>query len=128
VDGLITDFSSVAYDFMLTKKPVVFFQPDLEAYEANSRSLYFDYDEVTPGPRPRTLDELFEALVGVRRDGLGARRKDYLDLLDRFHQYQGAGSAQRSFRTILVRAAEQVPFWRAARGTRRLAREARARL
>ncbi|MEO7387062.1 MAG: CDP-glycerol glycerophosphotransferase family protein, partial [Gammaproteobacteria bacterium] len=61
VDGLVSDYSSVAYDFMLTRKPVVFFVPDLEAY-GQERGFYYPFEEVTPGPRPRTLAALGEAL------------------------------------------------------------------
>ena len=106
VDGLVNDFSSAAYDFMLTRKPVIFFHPDREAYEAGCRGLYFDYDEVTPGPTPRTLEDLFEAMEGVRRHGLGKMTEAYEKLLDRFHEHQDGRSAERAYRVIYERMVE----------------------
>lgn len=47
-DALITDYSSIAFDYALTGGPIVWFAPDLEAYEA-SRGFYEPYDTVTEG-------------------------------------------------------------------------------
>jgi teichoic acid ribitol-phosphate primase len=47
-DVLVTDYSSIIYDFSLLGRPMVFFTPDRAAYE-RERGFYFDYDEV-PGP------------------------------------------------------------------------------
>ena len=41
-DLLITDYSSSAQDFLLTRKPVVLTQFDIEEYSNGSRSLYYD--------------------------------------------------------------------------------------
>ena len=48
-DVLVTDYSSVIFDFALLKRPMVFFAPDLERYEAE-RGFYFDYRTGVPGP------------------------------------------------------------------------------
>lgn len=45
IDILITDYSSVIFDYILFKKPLVLFVPDLEEYEAK-RGLYIDYNEL----------------------------------------------------------------------------------
>nr|WP_243848611.1 CDP-glycerol glycerophosphotransferase family protein [Lysinibacter cavernae] len=47
-DGLITDYSSIAYDFSLVGGPIVWFAPDLASYE-QSRGLYEPYRQVTEG-------------------------------------------------------------------------------
>ena len=44
-DVMITDYSSVGFDFTFLNKPVIFFQPDLEAY-LGQRELYCDIDEL----------------------------------------------------------------------------------
>ena len=41
-DVLITDYSSVMFDYLLYKKPLVLFSPDLAEYEAK-RGFYLDY-------------------------------------------------------------------------------------
>lgn len=57
---LITDYSSVFYDFLPQEKPVLFYIPDLEEYK-QYRDLYIEPDEL-PGPTSRTIDELGELL------------------------------------------------------------------
>lgn len=66
VDVLITDYSSVVFDFMATGRPVVLYAPDQEEYAAE-RGLYFDMDSL-PGPVCETVEEV---LAGVR-SGLAA--------------------------------------------------------
>ncbi len=50
VDLVITDYSGVYYDFLLTDKPVMFIPYDLQKYESEVGLLY-EYDSVTPGPK-----------------------------------------------------------------------------
>lgn len=49
VDVMISDFSSIFMDFLLTDKPLVFFQPDRDAFTSD-RGFQFDIDEILPGP------------------------------------------------------------------------------
>ena len=53
-DMLITDYSSVFFDYSVLKKPIIFFMYDLEAYENEIRGFYIDLKEL---PGPITLDE-----------------------------------------------------------------------
>lgn len=48
-DCLVTDYSSVVFDFALSKKPIVFAAFDYEDYIKNDREFYFDYEELTEG-------------------------------------------------------------------------------
>ncbi|ABB37240.1 CDP-glycerol:poly(glycerophosphate) glycerophosphotransferase [Oleidesulfovibrio alaskensis G20] len=68
-DCLLTDYSSVAYDFLLTGRPVVFFPYDLEKYLACDRAMFYRYEDMSPGPRPVNEPELFEALFRVCKGG-----------------------------------------------------------
>ncbi len=45
-DGLISDYSSVVFDFEITGKPIIYFPFDLETYKQEDRNLYFDFDFV----------------------------------------------------------------------------------
>lgn len=49
-DALITDYSSVMFDFSVTGKPIYFFTPDLDRYREVLRGFYFDLLPVAPGP------------------------------------------------------------------------------
>ncbi|MET4704122.1 glycosyltransferase [Frigoribacterium sp. UYMn621] len=59
-DVLITDYSSIFFDFLPLERPVVFFTPDDLDYSA-SRGLYFPLDEL-PGPVVAHVSELGEAI------------------------------------------------------------------
>lgn len=61
-DLLITDYSSVLFDYLLYRKPAVLFAPDLEQYEAG-RGFYLDYRSI-PFPLTRTAEELIQAVAG----------------------------------------------------------------
>jgi CDP-glycerol glycerophosphotransferase len=59
-DLLVTDYSGIYLDYLLTLKPMLFLPYDLEEYSAK-RGFNFDYHTHTPGPKPSTLkDFMFE--------------------------------------------------------------------
>lgn len=55
-DILITDYSSISFDFLLTERPILFYTHDLEDYQ-NQRGLYFDMHEM-PGPQYASIEQL----------------------------------------------------------------------
>ncbi len=61
-DVLITDYSSILFDFFVSKKPVILFPYDLEEYDSNMRGFYFNYYENLPFPIVTNTDELIEQL------------------------------------------------------------------
>lgn len=62
---LITDYSSVAYDFAYLKKPVIYTQPDREEFFASQmyEEGYWDYDAMGFGPVCKDYDSTVEAIV-----------------------------------------------------------------
>ena len=63
-DLLITDYSSVFFDYANLKRPVLFYMYDLEQYANDIRGFYFSLDEL-PGPILKTEDELVDAIRRV---------------------------------------------------------------
>ena len=61
-DVMITDYSSVMFDFAVTGKPLLFYTYDLEAYRDSIRGFYFDLEPIAPGPMLQTQPELVAAL------------------------------------------------------------------
>nr|WP_208388276.1 CDP-glycerol glycerophosphotransferase family protein [Microbacterium halimionae] len=62
-DALITDYSSVMFDFSVTGKPMYFLVPDLEHYRGELRGFYFDLVEHAPGPLVQTQEQLVRAIA-----------------------------------------------------------------
>lgn len=67
--ALLTDYSSVYYDYLLTDKPIGLVIDDIEEY-ANNRGLAFEYKDYVKGDYIYTLDELmsFVSIVAEDRD------------------------------------------------------------
>jgi CDP-glycerol glycerophosphotransferase (TagB/SpsB family) len=61
-EALITDYSSIYIDYLLLDKPIYFYCFDLEHYQATCRSMYFDYNDTTPGHKCKTFNALLSAL------------------------------------------------------------------
>jgi len=59
-DMLITDYSSVFFDFAILKRPILFYVYDINDYRDNVRGFYFDFEAKAPGPLVKTTKELIE--------------------------------------------------------------------
>lgn len=60
-DLLVTDYSSIPFEFSLLNKPMIFFAYDLEQY-ANKRGFWEDYENLLPGPVVKTTEELVRVI------------------------------------------------------------------
>lgn len=65
-DLLITDYSSLAFDFMILNRPILYFVPDFEEFTA-TRGTYFAPDECMPGPILTDPADLLNAVSAARR-------------------------------------------------------------
>jgi CDP-glycerol glycerophosphotransferase len=66
-DAVVTDYSSVMFDYANTGRPMVFFTWDLESYRDELRGFYFDLEADAPGPLVRTTGEVADALQDLDR-------------------------------------------------------------
>lgn len=60
-DILISDYSSIPFEFAILNKPMIFYVPDLERY-AETRGLISNYENEVPGPIVKTTNKLIEAI------------------------------------------------------------------
>ncbi len=67
-DVLVTDYSSIFYDFAVMERPMYFFCYDLEQYRDQVRGLYVDIEHDMPGKVVQTVGELLEALSAPSED------------------------------------------------------------
>ncbi len=72
-DVLITDYSSVMFDFAVTGRPMLFFTYDLASYRDKLRGFYFDFEAEAPGPLLATSDEVLAAVAGADDVAAGYR-------------------------------------------------------
>ena len=67
-DLLITDYSSVYFDFLLLDKPIVFVPVDIDIYRIKRGFLLEPYDFWTPGPKAYDQESLEEEMLKSLQD------------------------------------------------------------
>ncbi|WP_069887075.1 bifunctional glycosyltransferase/CDP-glycerol:glycerophosphate glycerophosphotransferase [Streptomyces luteocolor] len=99
-DALITDYSSIMFDYANLDRPIVVYADDWDVYR-ESRGVYFDLPAHPPGPVATTLEEL----VGVFRGGAlhGERsRQRRAAFRERFCAFDDGHAAERVVRRVLL--------------------------
>jgi CDP-glycerol glycerophosphotransferase (TagB/SpsB family) len=93
-DAAVLDYSSLRFDFALTGRPMVFLVPDLEEYDAGSRSFLFPFAESAPGPFVRDTAGVVAELRDL--DGLRARHGGAIAAFNAtYHPWQDGRAAER---------------------------------
>jgi CDP-glycerol glycerophosphotransferase len=93
-DVLVTDYSSMMFDFAVTGRPMLFFTYDLDAYRDEIRGFYFDFEAEAPGPLLQSTDELAAALADL--DAVTAAHADrYRAFAARFCELDDGQAAAR---------------------------------
>lgn len=99
-DILITDYSSVMFDFALLKKPMLFFTYDLEEYGDKLRGLYIDFAKEAPGPLLFHSDEVIQAILH-----LDEKMEKCKDRVENFHKkfltYERPNSSELVVKRVL---------------------------
>jgi CDP-glycerol glycerophosphotransferase len=93
-DALVTDYSSVMFDYALTERPIIFYAYDWEEYAHDIRGTYFNLLEEAPGPVARTEAELLTTLSDL--DAVRAKYGDQVkDFVARYGEYDRGDAAAR---------------------------------
>jgi CDP-glycerol glycerophosphotransferase (TagB/SpsB family) len=98
-DALVTDYSSIYFDYLLLNRPTIFFAYDLENYLSVDRDMYFDYDEMTPGPIIKTQSELEQEIISIAKskDEYASERQK---IRNRVYDYRGGEASEHIFREL----------------------------
>lgn len=99
---MITDFSSVAFDFAFLKKPVIYSQFDETSFYLNHSwgKGYFTYREDGFGPVTTTLDETIDTLIEyIEKDC--SMKDEYIERVDNFFAYSDHNNCKRVFDAIM---------------------------
>ncbi|RNL86129.1 CDP-glycerol glycerophosphotransferase family protein [Halostreptopolyspora alba] len=93
-DILVTDYSSMMFDFANTGRPMLFFTYDIESYRDDLRGFYFDFEETAPGPLLLESDDVIGALADI--DGVAeSYREKYRAFTDQFCPLDDGNAAAR---------------------------------
>jgi CDP-glycerol glycerophosphotransferase (TagB/SpsB family) len=95
---LITDYSSVCYDFAYMYKPVIYYQFDLEAFEKYqyAQGKHFSYTEDGFGEIFSTRDEVIDAVRDAYEHGF-RMKSEYQKRVDEFFTYHDSDNRRRVY-------------------------------
>ncbi|MFC9130857.1 CDP-glycerol glycerophosphotransferase family protein [Streptomyces sp. NPDC057099] len=99
-DALVTDYSSIMFDYANLDRPIVIHADDWETYRT-TRGVYFDLMDQAPGPVARTQQELTEILTtDAWRDESAAKTR--AAFRRRFCEYDDGRAAERVVRRVFL--------------------------
>ena len=96
-DLLITDYSSVFFDYSNLERPVIFYMYDLDQYEHEMRGFYLSLDEL-PGPIVKDEEKLIEEIE--KSENWTADEK-YLEFNRRFNPHEDGKASARVLARII---------------------------
>lgn len=94
-DICISDYSSVAFEYAIMERPLIFFAYDIDEY-LDARGMYYDYEEITPGPVCKTTDEMIDYILHIDE------RFDKQEVIDFKNKYVEACDGHATERTIAL--------------------------
>lgn len=98
-DMIITDYSSIYFDFLLLDRPIIFAPFDIEEYLKNDRNFYYKYDEVSPGPKAFNWDDIInyiDMFISDPHKFSDKRRR----LIKQFHHFNDSDASERVYQEI----------------------------
>ncbi len=93
-DILITDYSSVFFDYANTKRPILFYAYDFDDYKDNIRGFYLDMHKDLPGPVIEKEEDLIDAIINIDEVEKEYTTK-YNEFFDRFCSLEDGQAAKR---------------------------------
>jgi len=97
-DMLITDYSSVMFDYCILNRPMFFFMYDLESYRDELRGFYSNVLDEIPGPISKTTEELIKH---IEEHDISSYEEKYLTFQNKYVKYDDGKASQRLIGRIL---------------------------
>ena len=98
-DILITDYSSVFFDYANLKRPMLFFTYDLDKYRDVLRGFYIDMETELPGPLLFTNDEIIDSIKNI--DKVSEKYKDVYDVFyERFCGWEDGHASENCIKEV----------------------------
>lgn len=98
LDVLVTDYSSLAYEYILLERPVILYTPDYEKF-SKGREFWIDYEEIAPANKIFTFAELQEELI--KAINIPSPSVKYLASLDKLHTIRDGSSCKNIYSKIV---------------------------
>ncbi|MDK4063608.1 glycosyltransferase [Staphylococcus pseudintermedius] len=99
VDLMITDYSSIFFDFLVTDKPIVFYVPDLDKYQ-NERGVYIDLCAL-PGPVADNIQDVITLVSNESYKDTDVQEK-YAKFKHNFVNYENGSVTERLIESVFL--------------------------
>lgn len=101
-DGLITDYSSLIFDYCVLNRPMYFYADDIVEFGLNGRGFYLDYNNELPGIIPASEEEMGKIIAkdlsGEEDEELKLKREKFVK---KYYKWLDGNSAKRVYETIV---------------------------
>lgn len=100
-DLLITDYSSVFFDYANLKRPILFYAYDFEHYRDNLRGFYFDLESDAPGPFVIKEEEFYEEVERfIENEIESVYQEKLIQFNETFCKWENGQAAMELLKTI----------------------------
>ncbi|MBL4955057.1 CDP-glycerol:glycerophosphate glycerophosphotransferase [Neobacillus sp. YIM B02564] len=100
-DLLITDYSSVFFDYANLKRPMIFFTYDIDEYKGDIRGFYFDFEKKAPGPIVKTTEEVIEAVKFLSQGNIPNEKLN--EFYQRFCSLEDGHASERVVKEVILK-------------------------
>lgn len=101
-DIVITDYSSLMFDYAILKRPLLFYVYDLEEYRDNLRGFNLDFESEAPGPLLFTSEQIIESIENIEDT-----KKKYANKFNEFRQkycmYEQGNASEQIYQEVFGR-------------------------
>lgn len=88
-DLLITDYSSIPYEFCLLNRPMIFYAYDLEEY-MKERGVWETYENIVPGPVVHDVEGLIDAIKNTEVESVSIQNKQFCEVWNKYSNGQSS--------------------------------------
>ncbi|MBY0158820.1 CDP-glycerol glycerophosphotransferase family protein [Cytobacillus firmus] len=100
-DMLVTDYSSVFFDYGNLRRPMIFYVYDIDNYRDKLRGFYFDFEEKAPGPLARTTEEVIHYIKNITPDSY--LNEQYEEFYSKFCYLESGESSRRVVEEVFLK-------------------------
>lgn len=104
-DILITDYSSVMFDYAILKKPMLFFTYDYSLYANNLRGFYIDFEKEAPTPLLYTSEEVINAIENID-EVMNSSYEKVVKFREKYCQFETGNACENIFNTVFLKQSE----------------------
>lgn len=99
-DLLVTDYSSVFFDYANLKRPMIFFVYDIENYRDKLRGFYIDFEKEAPGPLLKTSNQVIESIQNIKKVSEEYQDK-FTSFYSKFCSWEDGSASERVINQVL---------------------------